>query len=547
MNRRLTAVVGASALVTGLAAPIVAHVTEAPAAVTAAPVASAKAAPGADPTLSPTSCDEHATPAFVSNGITAHRGYSGAFPENTMTSLRQGIAAGADWIELDVFVSADGQVVVNHDTTTGRTGDKNYTIANATWEELRQVDVAYGFRTANGLTTQEVPVERMPLLSEALQMVACQGHTRVSIQPKTIPAVDAAVAVVHELGVGEWVGFNDGSLPGMSRVKELDPSLDVFWDTAASANIPQAVQTALDRGFETIVMNEATVNPANIATVQAAGLKVGAWTINDLGKMQQFFGWGIDRVYTDFAAEALALVTDDDRDGLSRGLVGHWPLDDKASPSDRGAALTDEVATRNPLRDGRLQGNAVVGKDPHSGRLGRAVELDGWHDHVQVTTDVLPDSITPYTAAAWFRPAGSAGSDRQFVLETAGAGAISIELAAGTGHLKYGVQTAGQSVVAESDVTPTSGAWHHVAVTYDPGTGATQLYLDGRELTTFVDAKETASGRLAATAGLRIGANRDGNARYFRGSIDDVAVWTRVLDGEEVASIWADGAGRAIG
>jgi len=61
--------------------------------------------------------------AFLDNGVTAHRGNSGQHPENTMPAFKSGLEVGADWIELDVFRTSDGKLVVIHDRTTGRVGD----------------------------------------------------------------------------------------------------------------------------------------------------------------------------------------------------------------------------------------------------------------------------------------------------------------------------------------------------------------------------------------------------------------------------------------
>ena len=48
---------------------------------------------------------------FLANGVTAHRGNSGEFPENTLPAFKSGIEAGADWIELDIFRTKDGKLV----------------------------------------------------------------------------------------------------------------------------------------------------------------------------------------------------------------------------------------------------------------------------------------------------------------------------------------------------------------------------------------------------------------------------------------------------
>lgn len=478
---------------------------------------------------------------FRDNGITAHRGYSGAYPENTMLAMRKGIEVGSDWIELDVFVTKDGQVVVNHDTTTGRTGDKNLTIADSTYAELRTVDVAYAFREKYDLTEREVPVMGMPLLSDVLKMVKRQDDTRVSIQPKTILAVDAAVAVVHELEMQEWVGFNDGSLPGMSRVKELDPSIHVFWDTN-TADVEASIATAKDRGFESIVMNENRVTPASIAKIQEAGLEAGAWTPNDLATVRKFWSWGIDRVYTDYAGEALIVTGQDQRSGIRRDLIAHWAFDDQGAARRDGLTDGDSV---NPLHDGALEGNARVTR---RGKLGGKLDLDGFHDYVDVQIPVVPNEAAAVTAATWFN-AADPGAGRQTILETSGDWSVSLELTADAGHLKYSVRVPGSDVIAESDIVPTSGTWHHVAVAYDETAGTTGLYFDGVEVTSFPsDAKDELSptGRLAPSTGLHLGTYRGAVGRFFHGSLDDAAVWNRALDPAEIASLWNKGKGRAL-
>ncbi|MEU6073654.1 glycerophosphodiester phosphodiesterase family protein [Micromonospora sp. NPDC047074] len=480
---------------------------------------------------------------WLDNGITAHRGWSGAYPENTMISMEKGIELGADWIELDVFVSADGQVVVNHDTTTGRTGDQNLLIEKSTWDELKTVDVAHAFRQQYGLSDKELPFTRMPLLSETLKMVKKQGRTRVSIQPKTIPAVDAAVAVVKELGAEQWVGFNDGSLPGMSRVKELDPNLHVFWDTN-TADIDGSIATALDRGFEAIVMNQSRVNPESIRKIQAAGMEAGAWTINDMGVAKKFWDWGIDRVYTDHAREALMATGQDTRPGLSRNLIAHWTFDDTGKGWRKGITSGD---TPNPRQDGRLTGYGLKADPSTGGKLGGAVEFDGWREYVDVPAIVVPAGSGALTASTWFKPAAP-GSTRQTIFETSGQWSISLELTAGTGRLKFSIQD-GTEIIAESGTTPTANEWHHAALTYDAAAGQARLYFDGAEVTSFpYDAKEpvTSTTGLASNTGLHFGTHRDANDRWFSGAIDDTAIWNRVLTGGEIDWLWNGGLGHAV-
>ncbi|MEP7082729.1 MAG: glycerophosphodiester phosphodiesterase family protein, partial [Chloroflexota bacterium] len=66
--------------------------------------------------------------------IVAHRGSSTRAPENTLESFRLGFEAGADAIELDVHLTADGQLAVIHDETLDRTTDRTGAVAELTME-----------------------------------------------------------------------------------------------------------------------------------------------------------------------------------------------------------------------------------------------------------------------------------------------------------------------------------------------------------------------------------------------------------------------------
>ena len=72
--------------------------------------------------------------------IIGHRGASREAPENTLESFRLAWSHGADGIEADFRLAADGTIVCMHDATTGRTTGENLEIAAATTEELRRLD-----------------------------------------------------------------------------------------------------------------------------------------------------------------------------------------------------------------------------------------------------------------------------------------------------------------------------------------------------------------------------------------------------------------------
>ena len=83
--------------------------------------------------------------------VVGHRGNRAHAPENTIESFAQAVAAGADAIEFDVHVSADGIAVVHHDPTLMRTTDGTGQIARLNYDALRRVDAGANF-TKDGRT-----------------------------------------------------------------------------------------------------------------------------------------------------------------------------------------------------------------------------------------------------------------------------------------------------------------------------------------------------------------------------------------------------------
>ncbi|MBY5959729.1 hypothetical protein KUV50_16365 [Membranicola marinus] len=231
-------------------------------------------------------------------GVTAHRGNSGEFPENTIPAFESAIELGVDWAELDIHRTRDGKLVVIHDINTERVGDKSLEIARSTYEELLEVDVATQFRKEHGLNYQECPPQSPPLLEDVLALFVQQKRTRISIQPK-VDCVAQAIHIIEEMGARHMVGFNDRSLQYMSTVKELAGDIPVFWDRPAKTDIDEDIQVALAHGFETIVIRHNGITPEKVEKLKANGFGVGAWTVNEEGRMADLLHMGVERIYTD--------------------------------------------------------------------------------------------------------------------------------------------------------------------------------------------------------------------------------------------------------
>lgn len=227
--------------------------------------------------------------------IVGHRGAAACAPENTLAAFRAGVAQGADIIELDVQLSADGRVVVFHDDQLDRTTDGHGPLAERTLAELKTLDAGSWFapRFAGEpiLTLQEVLAwarERIPLFVE------------LKYGAYSAPALDAAVIelilahkMVHQVMI---ISFDHQAL---RRVKTRAPGLA----TAALYVLPPADPVELAREIEANAVMPLwnTVSAKEVVACHDAGLSVHAWGPGaDYGAL---IAAGVDCVNADHPAQ----------------------------------------------------------------------------------------------------------------------------------------------------------------------------------------------------------------------------------------------------
>lgn len=244
---------------------------------------------------------------FLNNGVTAHRGDSWNYPENTLIAFQKGIEAGADYIELDVHQTRDGEIVVIHDVNTKRSSGVDHPVAKTDWKILRELDVATQFRTDRKLTIDQCPPAKMLLLAEVLALIGNQSRVRVSIQPKD-ESVRSVLKLIEEMKVTDRVAFNDRSIEKMSEVKKAHPEIPIFWDRPADFDLKQDLSIAHEWKFENIVISRNGITRESVKAFWDEGFKVGVWSMLSPGMEAPFAQWGLDRFYVNYPGEFLSLV-----------------------------------------------------------------------------------------------------------------------------------------------------------------------------------------------------------------------------------------------
>jgi glycerophosphoryl diester phosphodiesterase len=237
--------------------------------------------------------------------VFAHRGGSALAPENTIAAFDSGVAAGADGIELDVHLSADGIPVVHHDRTLDRTTNATGPIAARTAAELANIDAGYRFAAGGRFPFRGQGVG-IPTLREVLRRYA---DTRVIIEMKMDePQLGEAVATdvrsasavdrVCLAGYGaRCTAAARGALPDIARsacqaeVRQALYRSWAFWPVHQVAYGGYQVPETVGR--------LRIVSPRFIRHAHAAGLKVQVWTIDEDADAKRLLGWGVDGLISD--------------------------------------------------------------------------------------------------------------------------------------------------------------------------------------------------------------------------------------------------------
>ena len=139
--------------------------------------------------------------------IIAHRGASVAAPENTLAAFRHAISAGADGIELDVRLAADGVAVVIHDPDLKRTAGVGGRVSSYSSEELSKFDVGSWFTKKSTSLNGRFIDQKLPLLKDVLADIAAfPGFIYIELKCKKNDAELLAKAVAEAVTAADTSG-----------------------------------------------------------------------------------------------------------------------------------------------------------------------------------------------------------------------------------------------------------------------------------------------------------------------------------------------------
>lgn len=210
--------------------------------------------------------------------IIAHRGASAEKPENTLAAFQRALELGVDGIELDVQLSRDGVPVVFHDSSLRRLTGQSGRLTDKTWRELQTLRIA--------------GTEPIPRLTDVLALT--RGRVVVQIELKRGVKVAPVWQAIRQARAAEWVIFGSFELGLLRAAARLAPAIPRMLITEGRGGAQKILRQLAAVGASGVSADHRAVTGREfVHTLQARGVALWCWTVNDAATARRLAGWGV--------------------------------------------------------------------------------------------------------------------------------------------------------------------------------------------------------------------------------------------------------------
>ncbi|MFT4213835.1 MAG: glycerophosphodiester phosphodiesterase family protein [Microbacterium sp.] len=250
-----------------------------------------------------------ATPSGVPR-VLAHRGFvprdAAGVAENSLAAFAAAHAAGAEYVESDCHLTADGVVVLTHDADLTRVAGDPRTIAAVTHRELEQILAPRGGLVTAADAFHTFPTLRFNLDVKAAAAAAPLGRIIAAHADRVLLTSFSDARRMAALEAARAVGGDPATSAGQAVIARLL--------TALAARSGWAVRREL-RGVDALQLPQRhgpvrIVTPRLLDAAHNAGVEVHVWTVNDRDTMHQLLDAGVDGLVTDHTDLALQVVAE---------------------------------------------------------------------------------------------------------------------------------------------------------------------------------------------------------------------------------------------
>ncbi|MGM7722749.1 glycerophosphodiester phosphodiesterase [Metabacillus sp. Hm71] len=229
----------------------------------------------------------------------AHRGASAYAPENTIAAFDKAVEMKADYIEIDVQRSKDGELVLIHDTTVDRTTDGTGKVGDLTFEQLRSLD-------AGSWKGEEFTGEKIPTFAEILD----RYHGKIGIlielkAPELYPGIEASVAQeLKERNLdepqNEKIIIQSFNFESMKLTNELLPKVPIGVLTSSKLHTTKEALQEFSTYADYFNPHYGIVTKDLVNQVHSLEMKISSWTVRSQEAADFLFEMGVDAIITDY-------------------------------------------------------------------------------------------------------------------------------------------------------------------------------------------------------------------------------------------------------
>jgi len=224
-----------------------------------------------------------------------------------MAAFRRAVELGARFIETDLQITRDAQVVAMHDFTLDRTTNGQGQLHLLPLEQIRALDAGSWFRTGSS----SFGAEHVPTLNEILDF-AKEQDVIFYLEIKSGPAwgvEHAVVAALRDRNASARVVILSFDPSALDSVHRLDSTMMTGLLCEQPSN--DLVERTVRAGARQLVAAGELVTSSVVEKAHRAGLQVVAWTINDPEQMRRLIAAGVNGIITDFPDRLLSVLSEE--------------------------------------------------------------------------------------------------------------------------------------------------------------------------------------------------------------------------------------------
>jgi glycerophosphoryl diester phosphodiesterase len=221
----------------------------------------------------------------------AHRGASFLAPENTLSSARLAWELNADAVELDIYLSKDGKIMVIHDSNTKRTSGQDYKVKETNSNILRNLDVG-------SFKDSKYKGEKIPFLDEMINTIPVGKKLVIELKSGS-DVFPKLKKIVKKCGKQDQLIFICFDKQAIITAKQLFPKNPCYWLCGNKEDLLKNIRSIADSGVDGVDLNYQIVDEQVMNTAKDLKLDVIVYTVNDPEVAKRIIKYGVIGITSD--------------------------------------------------------------------------------------------------------------------------------------------------------------------------------------------------------------------------------------------------------